>query len=118
MFRRLVNEKGDVAQMYKAAMSIKHTQNIIEYLKSGENARPTEIQVFKIDDDGLVALPVEIFVEIGIRIKKKSNLRYTFICELANDNIRYVPAEEAFKEPSYEVGVVKNQITPTRWDAS
>jgi len=107
LFRRLVTEKGDVAQMYKVAMIIKHTQNIIGYLKSGENVRPTEIQVFKIGDNGLVALPGEIFVEIGMRIKERSNLRYTFICELANDDIGYVPTEEAFKEPGYEVGVAK-----------
>ena len=106
LFKKLVSEK-DVAQAYRAAMLIEYARNTIRYVESGENVRPTEIQVFRIGDDGLVALPGEIFVEIGLKIKKKSGLKHTFICELANDAIGYVPVKEAFKEPGYEVGVAK-----------
>jgi len=107
LFRKLVSEKRDVAQMYRTAVTIKNTQKIIKYINSGENARSTEIQAFKIGDNGLIALPGEIFVEIGMNIKKQSSLKYTFICELANDSIGYVPTEEAFKESGYEVEFVK-----------
>jgi len=106
LFKKLVSEK-DAAQAYRAAMLIEYARNTIRYVESGENVRPTEIQVFRIGDDGLVALPGEIFVEIGLKIKKKSGLKHTFICELANDAIGYVPVKEAFKEPGYEVGVAK-----------
>jgi len=106
LFKKLVSEK-DAAQAYRAAMLIGYARNTIRYVESGENVKPTEIQVFKIGDDGLVALPGEIFVEIGLKIKKKSGLKHTFICELANDAIGYVPVKEAFKEPGYEVGVAK-----------
>ena len=107
LFRKLVSEKRDVAQMYRTAVTIKNTQKIIKYINSGENARSTEIQAFKIGDNGLIALPGEIFVEIGMNIKKQSSLKYTFICELANDSIGYVPTEEAFKESGYEVEFAK-----------
>jgi len=106
LFKKLVSEK-DAAQAYRAAMLIEYARNTIRYVESGENVRPAEIQVFRIGDDGLVALPGEIFVEIGLKIKKKSSLKHTFICELANDAIGYVPVKEAFKEPGYEVGVAK-----------
>jgi len=111
LFKKLVSEK-DAAQAYRAAVLIRYAQSIIRYIESGENARPTEIQVFRIGDCGLVALPGEIFVEIGLDIKKKSGLKRTFICELANDAIGYVPIKEAFKEPSYEVGVAKRLNYP------
>jgi len=106
LFKKLISEK-DAAQAYRAATLIRYARNTIKYVESGENVRPTEIQVFKIGDGGLVALPGEIFVEIGLNIKKKSSLKHTFICELANDSIGYVPVKEAFKEPGYEVGVAK-----------
>ena len=106
LFRKLVSEK-DAAQAYRIAMLIQYARSIIKYVESGENVRPTEIQVFRIGDGGLIALPGEIFVEIGLDIKKKSGLKHTFICELANDAIGYVPTREAFKEPGYEVGVAR-----------
>ena len=106
LFRKLVSEK-DAAQAYRIAMLIQYARSIIKYVESGENVRPTEIQVFRIGDGGLIALPGEIFVEIGLDIKKKSGLKHTLICELANDAIGYIPTREAFKEPGYEVGVAR-----------
>ncbi len=65
--------------------------------------RPTLIQAMRIGDVGLVGLPGEIFVEIGLEIKRRSPLAQTLVGELANDALGYIPAPEAFKEPSYEV---------------
>jgi len=106
LFRKLVSEK-DAAHAFRIAMLIQYARSTIKYVESGENVRPTEIQVFRIGDGGLIALPGEIFVEIGLDIKKKSDLKHTLICELANDAIGYVPTREAFKEPGYEVGVAR-----------
>ncbi|MCD6089781.1 neutral/alkaline non-lysosomal ceramidase N-terminal domain-containing protein [Candidatus Bathyarchaeota archaeon] len=106
LFRKLVSEK-DAAHAFRIAMLIQYARSTIKYVESGENVRPTEIQVFRIGDGVLIALPGEIFVEIGLDIKKKSGLKHTFICELANDAIGYVPTREAFKEPGYEVGVAR-----------
>ena len=106
LFRKLVSEK-DAAHAFRIAMLIQYARSTIKYVESGENVRPTEIQIFRIGDGGLIALPGEIFVEIGLDIKKKSGLKHTFICELANDAIGYVPTREAFKEPGYEVGVAR-----------
>jgi len=106
LFRKLVSEK-DAAHAFRIAMLIQYARSTIKYVESGENVRPTEIQVFRIGDGGLIALPGEIFVEIGLDIKKKSGLKHTLICELANDAIGYVPTREAFKEPGYEVGVAR-----------
>ena len=106
LFRKLVSEK-DAAHAFRIAMLIQYARSTIKYVESGENVRPTEIQVFRIGDGVLIALPGEIFVEIGLDIKKKSGLKHTLICELANDAIGYVPTREAFKEPGYEVGVAR-----------
>ena len=45
---------------------------------------PTQLQALRIGDVGLVGLPGEIFVEIGLQIKAASPFPYTMPVELAN----------------------------------
>jgi hypothetical protein len=62
-----------------------------------------EVQVVALGDDvALVALPGEIFVELGLDIEKRSPFRHTIIVELANGSINYVPTRRAFTEGNYE----------------
>ncbi|HEY7427817.1 MAG TPA: neutral/alkaline non-lysosomal ceramidase N-terminal domain-containing protein [Gemmataceae bacterium] len=64
---------------------------------------PMEVQVFRLSDDvALVGLPGEIFVELGLAIKKASPFPVTLVVELCNDAPGYVPTVKAFKEGSYE----------------
>ncbi len=49
-----------------------------------------------------VALPGEIFVELGLAIKKNSPFTETFIAELANENIGYIPDRRSYAEGNYE----------------
>lgn len=63
-----------------------------------------EVQVITFSDDvALVALPGEIFVELGLAIKKGSPFPYTFIAELANGSIGYIPNRSAYPEGQYEI---------------
>jgi hypothetical protein len=48
-------------------------------------------------------LPGEIFVELGLAIKKASPFRHTFIAELANGSVGYIPNREAYAQGAYEV---------------
>src|SRR5262249_35221417 len=49
------------------------------------------VQAIRIGELGIVAIPCEVFVEIGLEIKKKSPLRPTFTIELANGYNGYLP---------------------------
>jgi hypothetical protein len=63
-----------------------------------------EVQVFRLSaDTALVGLPGEVFVELGLAIKKASPFKNTFVIELCNECIAYVPTRKAFGEGSYEV---------------
>ena len=48
-------------------------------------------------------------MEFQLDIKRKSPFKHTFVSELANDSIGYIPTAEAFKEGGYEptVSVLK-----------
>jgi hypothetical protein len=63
-----------------------------------------EIQVITLGDQiAWVSLPGEVFVELGLAIKKASPFKYTMIVELANGSIGYIPNKAAYAEGNYEV---------------
>jgi hypothetical protein len=67
-------------------------------------ARSMEVQVFRLDaDTAIVCLPCEIFVELGLAIKKASPFPTTMVISICNDRPSYVPTLKAFDEGSYEV---------------
>ncbi len=60
------------------------------------------LQAIRIGDLGIVANPCETFVEIGLEIKKKSPLKYTFTLSLANGYNGYLPTPEQHALGGYE----------------
>ncbi|VTR97490.1 Uncharacterized protein OS=Pirellula staleyi (strain ATCC 27377 / DSM 6068 / ICPB 4128) GN=Psta_2338 PE=4 SV=1: Ceramidase_alk [Gemmata massiliana] len=65
---------------------------------------PVEVQVIALGDDlAWVSLPGEIFVELGLQIKRGSPFRQTMIAELANGSVGYVPNRAAYPQGAYEV---------------
>lgn len=65
---------------------------------------PMEVQAFRLDaDTAIVCLPGEIFVELGLAIKRASPFKRTLVVEISNDRPSYVPTLKAFHEGSYEV---------------
>ncbi len=62
-----------------------------------------EVQVIALGKEvAWVGLPGEIFVELGLALKKRSPFPQTFIAELANENLGYIPDRLSFAEGNYE----------------
>jgi hypothetical protein len=71
----------------------------------------TDVQAFRLARDlAIVLLPGEVFVELGLEIKRRSPFANTLVIELSNDNPAYVPTTKAFAEGSYEI--VNSRIAP------
>lgn len=66
---------------------------------------PVEVQVIALGDElAFVCLPGEIFVELGLAIKRASPFRTTLVVELSGcDETLYVPTRVAYAGGSYEV---------------
>ena len=63
-----------------------------------------DVQVFTLGRDiAWVALPGEVFVELGRSIKAASPFRQTLVVELSNGRSSYIPHRSAFSEGQYEV---------------
>ena len=77
---------------------------VLDVLAREGKPHEVEVQVFALGDDvAFVALPGEIFVELGLAIKKASPFKHTMIIELANTAIGYIPNRPAYAEGNYEV---------------
>src|SRR5438552_17597910 len=64
--------------------------------------RQTGLQAMVIGEVAIVGVPAEFFTKLGRQIKQRSPLRYTFVAELANDWIGYLPDLEAHKLGGYQ----------------
>jgi hypothetical protein len=72
---------------------------------------PMEVQVFRLNaDNAIVCLPGEIFVELGLAIKKSSPFKNTVVISICNDRPSYVPTRKAFTEGSYEI--TNSRVSP------
>jgi neutral ceramidase len=64
--------------------------------------RETSVQVILIGDVALVGVPAEFFTVLGMEIKKRSPFADTYVAELANDWIGYLPDREAHQLGGYQ----------------
>jgi len=64
---------------------------------------PFRVQAVRLDrETAIVALPSEIFVELGLAIKEGSPFPRTLVLSLASGPAGYIPTREAFEQGSYE----------------
>lgn len=77
---------------------------VLDIAGRGSRTMDAEVQVIALGNQlAWVGLPGEIFVELGMAIKKASPFPYTIVAELAGDSIGYVPNREAYPQQAYEV---------------
>lgn len=82
-------------------------KEILELSVMQKTTESVEFQVIRVGEMALIAMSGEMFVEIGLKIKKNSKFRYNIICELANGNVGYVATKKAHSEGGYEIGLSK-----------
>ena len=69
------------------------------------------VQVIRLGEAAIVALPGEVFVETGMNIKSKSDASPTFLVSLANGYIGYICTDKALiEEGGYETWAAKSSL--------
>jgi hypothetical protein len=63
---------------------------------------PVTVQAMRIGELGIVAIPCEVFVEIGLELKARSRLKPVFTIELANGYNGYLPTKAQHAFGGYE----------------
>jgi outer membrane protein assembly factor BamB len=64
--------------------------------------RETWVQAVLIGDVAIVGVPAEYFTALGVDIKKRSPFEHTYVAELANDWIGYLPDREGHRLGGYQ----------------
>jgi len=82
-------------------------------MKDWPREAPVPLQAFRIGDVGVAAIPAEVFVEIGLEIRKRSPLKQTFTIELANGWFGYLPTAEQHEVGGYETWRGTNLLETT-----
>lgn len=92
-------------QLMDAYIRLEWAEEAMSIVQSGLQADylDMEIQTIRINDAALIAIPGELFVDIGLIIKKASPYPYTFIIEMANGSTCYLPTRKAFEKGGYEL---------------
>ncbi len=104
----LAGERTDAPFSYVTGMPIpenltgRYAKRLLTQIDSLPEQASAPVQVLTIGDLCLVALPGEIFVELGLAIREGSRYPMTAMIGLANDHIGYVPTAKAWTEGGYE----------------
>jgi len=100
---RLVVRIGDDKTRPKF-MSLVKAYQVLDVAAREGKPWEVEVQVISLGDElAWVSLPGEIFVELGLAIKKRSPFKQTMIAELANGSVGYIPDRRSYAEGNYEV---------------
>lgn len=75
---------------------------VIKIRQSKTPELKAEVQVLTLGSLAFVGIPGELFVQLGMEIVRRSPFPNTFILELANQDIGYIPTKEAFEQGAYE----------------
>lgn len=97
-FRQLLADDRIADRSYPKVRARTH----LARYEQGESSEPVEVQAMRLGDLALFAVPGEYFVEYGLQLRERSSSKHTFVVELANDSIGYIPTPEAFDGGAYE----------------
>jgi neutral ceramidase len=81
-----------------------------QVLDEHEGTETLVLQAARIGDVGISAIPCEVLVEIGLRIKANSPLKPTFTIELANGHYGYLPDPRQHRLGGYETWLGTNTL--------
>lgn len=82
----------------------------IDNLKDAPDSVDVPLQVLRIGDLGITAIPFETFTETGLEIKSRSPFKDAFTIELANGSFGYLPTPEQHRLGGYETWLGTNYV--------
>ncbi|MBA4191909.1 MAG: hypothetical protein C0467_28350 [Planctomycetaceae bacterium] len=86
-----------------------YAQRTLNLAKAGETLK-VQLQAVRVGDLALCAIPFEVFVEIGLDLKRRSPYPRTAVIGLANGYNGYLPTPEQHKLGGYETWMGTNRV--------
>ncbi|MFW6211965.1 MAG: neutral/alkaline non-lysosomal ceramidase N-terminal domain-containing protein [Spirochaetota bacterium] len=101
---RLRASNGPHSKIEDALIKAEWAAEALDIVQRGTAQTHLEMEMIavRLGSAALLALPGELFVEIGMQIKSASPFEPTAIVQLANGAIAYLPTAKAFRKGGYE----------------
>ena len=106
--RELIARPDTVKPLHRLEVTYAH--RILSLQETWPDNIDIVLQVFRIGDLGVAAIPFETFAETGLEIKAKSPFQPSFTIELANGSYGYLPTPEQHKLGGYETWYSTNKV--------
>lgn len=97
-------------------MKYHYAHRALRYVEDPSESYEAQLQVIRIGDCLLYAMPGEVFVQFGRKIKQLSPSEHNVIAELAFDSPGYIPTRELFQPTVYESTLPTCQLEPDAGD--
>jgi len=91
-----VADKGLAREQHDIAWLMAKERLILDYLVARAPETNVEVQAIQVGPVIFLGNPAELFCALGLEIKQGSPFPFTFVVELANGCVGYVPDEPAF----------------------
>lgn len=84
-------------------MQLVHANRLLDLAPRDGKPIDAEVQIISLGKDvAWIGLPGEVFVELGLALKKQSPFSHTIITTLTNGNWGYIPDRRSYVEGAYE----------------
>ncbi len=103
---KLAKKENDPWKQHQASAQLRRFSFLLKQWKQPTKAGPAriEIQILRIGDVAIVAMPGEPFAEIGATIKKASPFKFTFFCGYSSGvGGDYLPIKSEYQHGGYEI---------------
>ena len=101
--------KDDAARAKLPRLAQNYARRTLAAAKRGDRLTVT-LQAIRIGDLAVCGIPFEVFVEIGLDLKKRSPMPQTMVIGLANARHGYLPTPEQHELGGYETWLGTNQV--------
>ena len=98
----------ETAEKYHAQERV-YAERIRLQAEAGDTVE-VPLQVLKIGELGIAAIPFEVFTETGLEIKQRSPFKPTFTIELAGGSFGYLPTPPQHELGGYETWLGTNKV--------
>ncbi len=104
----------DLSREQREAINTRTTQYARATLRMADPEHPKSesviVQAVRIGDQAIVTMPFEVFVEIGLEIKRESPFARTMLIELANGGYGYLPTPRQHELGGYETWLGTSKV--------
>ncbi len=117
LHQRMLNETEEEVQWRQARYTVDYATRQLDVLNRTPATMPAPVQVMRIGEAAIVVWPAEVFVELGIELRQRSQTPMTFVNAYANRCVGYIPTSWAYESQgkATQFGVYPTTVTPRIW---